>query len=163
MRKALFSLALLSAPLLAARPAAATPEFPNTVQNELGLSYQPACALCHQDGRTGGGSVTTPFGRSAKARGIVADNDPILRAVLQQMKTEGVDSDADGVSDIDELVAGTDPNTPPNDTIGEQAYGCIGRVAPGNELPSPFALLALAAPALVFVSRIRARARRRHF
>lgn len=157
MRKHLLSLLFLSALQLVSANASATPNFPPAIQSDLGLSYNPECALCHLGGKTGGGTVTTPFGRSARARGMVAEDAAVLNAVLQQMKGERVDSDADGIPDIQELIEGTDPNAPANDTIGPQGFGCVGRVAPGRDLPGALPLLGLVFPALVLLARSRRR------
>lgn len=154
MRTHLLSLPLAAALLLAAGPASATKEFPRVVATHLALASSPPCSLCHVDGNTGGGTVTTPFGRSARDRGIVADNSAILTAVLDQMKSEGVDSDADGVPDIAELVAGTDPNSPPDDTIGPQTYGCAVPSAGQQGAPASLGAAAVAV-ALLWASRRR--------
>ena len=150
------SLALVVALLLTVKSASATREFPGAVATHLGLSSSPPCSLCHVDGNTGSGTVTTPFGRSARDRGLVADNKDILFAVLDQMKSEAIDSDADGTPDIAELAAGTDPNSPPNDTIGPQTYGC-SLATPRGE--APLSLGAAVAVALWLAGRRRRAAR----
>lgn len=135
-----------AAALLVAAPAAATENLPGAIAQHLSLPSAPPCSLCHVGGNTGAGTPTTPFARSARDRGLVAENVEILNAVLDQLKSERVDSDADGVTDIDELVAGTDPNRPPNDAVADQRYGCFARIAAGtgSSAPPAFALLTLA-------------------
>jgi len=112
--------------------AEATPEFPDAMRAHLKMSSSPPCDVCHADGVTGGGTVTTPFGRSARARGLVADNEDVLFGVLDRMAGEKVDSDNDGIPDIDELIASTDPNSAAGNTVGPQEFGCVGRVASGQ-------------------------------
>lgn len=154
--RSLAAAALLVSSLVGAREASATENFPRAIGKHLGAPYYPECAICHVGGKTGGGTVTTPFGRSARARGLVAEDEGILTAVLDQMRSEKVDSDADGVTDIDEIIAGSDPNLPPDDTIGLQKYGCVGTVAgAGSPIPAGAALLVVAALA---VARRRRRA-----
>ena len=99
------ALALVLVPTLAH----ATPNFPGTVQAHLGLAAAPPCTLCHQ-GPTQRGTVTTPFGRTARSRGLVAYDEGSLTTALDAMDAEGKDSDGDGASDIRELRDGTDPN-----------------------------------------------------
>jgi hypothetical protein len=99
------ALALVLVPSLAH----ATPNFPGTVQAHLGLAAAPPCTLCHQ-GPTQRGTVTTPFGRTARSRGLVAYDEASLATALDAMEAEGKDSDGDGTSDIRELRDGTDPN-----------------------------------------------------
>ena len=120
--------------LLGATSARATPTFPGVIRTELGLSSTPQCAVCHQGGQTAVGTVTTPFGAALRQRGLVFYNDASLRAALNSLATEKVDSDADGTPDTDELKAGRDPNK--NDVTGgatdgppEPFYGCVA--APG--------------------------------
>jgi hypothetical protein len=122
----------LVAALLRSSAASATPQFPDAIRTHLGLSYAPECALCHAGGIIGSGTVTTPFGQSARSRNLVANDTGGLVSVLERMRGEKVDSDQDGVPDIDELIAGTDPNSAPGDDIGPEKYGCVARVAGGR-------------------------------
>ena len=122
--------------LLAAAPALASASFPATVQSHLALAQQPACALCHLNGITGLGTVTTPFGRTLRAHGCLAANDATLISALDAMQADASDSDGDGVPDIQELLAGTDPNVASGGDGGVEPlppirYGCGASVAPG--------------------------------
>jgi len=112
--------------LLGSSIAHATPGFPAVIQSSLGLSYQPPCSVCHQNGVTGFGTVTTPFGAALRQRGLRAGNDATLRAALDELEREGIDSDGDGTPDVAELRMGQDPNQAGDASlIGEEPrYGC---------------------------------------
>lgn len=103
--------ALLSLCLCLALPAAASSPFPQAIRAHLSLAKAPptSCALCHNKGITGVGTVTTAFGKSLRAQGAVADDQAKLFAALDALGT--TDSDADGTDDLTELRAGRDPNT----------------------------------------------------
>ena len=96
--------------VLTASAALATPTFPATLKRELGLSYTVECSLCHLNGVTGRGTVTTPFGLSMRAAGLNPGDEASLKAALASLKAEGIDSDRDGVGDVAELLAATNPN-----------------------------------------------------
>ena len=107
-----YGLLAMSVSLLVAMPAVAlaTPGFPGTIRAHLGLEYQPPCTLCHGSVQ-GGGPVVTAFGRSLLDRGLRAGDDASLEAALDRIVSDGVDSDADGTRDVDELLASTDPSS----------------------------------------------------
>ena len=155
MRRAPFILAAA----LFALDAAATPSFPSTIRAVESLSYVPDCSLCHR-GTPAVGTVTTPFGISMRQRGLRMYDDPSLRAALAAMEAERVDSDGDGVADIDELRAGTNPNVgtladggaaPSTTDFPEPSYG-VG-CATGAGSAQSAALVALAAIAALAVRR----------
>jgi MYXO-CTERM domain-containing protein len=149
----------------------ATPNFPPEVARHLSLPAPPDCSLCHHDGITGLGTVTTPFGTSMRAQGLVPFDTASLDSALDALDQAKVDSDGDCVPDIDELKAGTNPDVPDNPDGGACAdesaaaanappppvYGCQLRVAP-DEPPATAGLWALGAAALALVSRLRRRA-----
>ncbi|MBI2393347.1 MAG: hypothetical protein HYV09_27435 [Deltaproteobacteria bacterium] len=114
--------------LAAASPAGASPAFPDAVRARLGLSYAPPCAICHEGGRGGAGTVTTRFGRAMMDRGLKGGDGASLAAALDAMARDGVDSDHDGASDVDELRRGKDPNGASGVAIGAPPieYGCGG-------------------------------------
>lgn len=127
-------LSLLLCGCLAAAPAVASSSYVGAIQSHLGLRapVPEGCALCHTNGVTGINTVNTPFGTSARALGLSAGSDTKLAQVLDAMAAAGTDSDGDGVSDVDELKAGTSPNM--RDGSAGQAplqFGCGAQAAPG--------------------------------
>lgn len=115
--------------------------YPPEVRSHLGLGYTPDCSLCHANGQTGFGTVTTPFGTSMRARGLVAQNIGSLDTALDALAAEKTDSDHDGVPDIDELEAGTDPNVAGGGQVTPPSYGCFDVT---GQPTSPLALLPVA-------------------
>lgn len=153
---------VLSAAGLLASVAAATQTYTGVMQTELMMSGPPpgVCAVCHLNGATTVGTVTTPFGRALRMQGLAANNEASLRSALAALETAGTDSDMDGCGDIAELK--TNPPTNPNTrdcsmggtdagatgggsaggagggdtggggaTLGPLRYGCGANVAPG--------------------------------
>jgi hypothetical protein len=120
----------------------ASARFPGQVQSALGLSYQPACSLCHVKGNTGPGTAETPFALSMKARGLQAGGRSSVASALTLLEGDRVDSDGDGITDVDELRKGADPNSPDPTTLAGRAdpsYGCGGGSSQGrNEVSGPF-------------------------
>ncbi|WP_394829145.1 thrombospondin type 3 repeat-containing protein [Pendulispora albinea] len=141
--------------LLVTAPASATPNFPPAIQSTLQLNAAPPCTLCHLTDSGGKGTVVTPFGRLMMQRGLVEEDETALKTALMAVEAEGKDSDGDGVGDIAELRAGTDPNTPPGGEASIPAYGCGAQVSPGRALPN--AGLVLLAAAVTIGLRRRAR------
>lgn len=122
------SLLFAVAVLTCAGSALAVPEYPRQIQRDLSLSYEPPCRICHIHNTTGSGTIQTGFGVAMLARGLDGESRSSLDQALAQMKADKVDTDGDGISDVDEWRAGTDPNSPaPNAMLaGDDApqQGC---------------------------------------
>jgi len=92
-------------------PALASITFPPVIQSELSLAKAPECTLCHKSDVGGVGTVIRPFGRTMMTQfGLSSGNLGALRAGLSGADSAQLDSDGDGISDIDELRMGSDPN-----------------------------------------------------
>lgn len=112
--------------LVTASTALATPNFPGVMQTELKLSNTPDCNLCHV-GVQARGTVNTPVGSALLQRGMVAYDEGRLLAALTSLRSQAVDSDGDGTPDVEELIAGKDPNQSdenPDELPPEPSFGC---------------------------------------
>lgn len=114
--------------LASVRAAGATPGFPAVVAATLGMANAPPCALCHDGGRTGLGTVQTPFGKSIRAHGASAGDEDSLRNALHDMDADGTSSLHDGTPDTTKLRRGLDPNGGDSSAFSAPppAYGCGG-------------------------------------
>ena len=127
-------LALVGAPILVANDARASETFPPVVRQFTGAAREPDCTICHQTNSGGVGTATKPFADYLRKRRLVRENEDSLRNALRAMQGEGHDTDNDGVTDFDELKAGTDPNGEFASDVPPVEYGC-GRVAPAGPRP----------------------------
>ena len=153
------STAVLAGTLLFAGAASASQDYPAAIQSHLSLANQPGCELCHGGGKTGVGTVTTPFGTTARGTYKLTLGDAtLLASVLDKMEADKVDSDKDGVGDIAELRAGTDPNVAGGGKVVTKPalmYGCVASMAPGSPAPSSGAAFGLALIAAIGLLRSR--------
>src|SRR5438128_7785749 len=109
------------ATVILAGAARASSNYPTAIGEHLPIVYSPPCSLCHLDGKTGPGTARKPFAISARAHGLEGGNFELVAPALDAMMRDGTDSDRDGVSDIEELLAGTDPNVAGNQSIEVRA------------------------------------------
>jgi hypothetical protein len=129
MRRVFFRLSVVLFAMLFSKGARATPDFPLILRSRFNIATDPAlmCTLCHRSAIGGAGMVTKPFGITLMKHGLMAFDSAGFSRILTEMETNGDDSDGDGVGDIAELKAGTDPNV--NDVTGEAGeqprYGCF--------------------------------------
>jgi MYXO-CTERM domain-containing protein len=154
MRTPIFIARVLAVLVLSTGAARATPTFPTVIQQTLGAVSAPACNVCHKGGVTQIGTVTTSFGVAMRDRGLVAYDESSLKTALAKMETDKVDSNGNGVTDIEELKQGKDPNAGAAGTSStpDIAYGCaVARGAPASPPMEGLALLALLA--LVRITR----------
>ena len=108
--RALSCAALLLGSFYAAHSGASA-SYPLVIKAKYGLAVAPECTVCHRDTVGGLGTVTRPFGLALISHYQLAPaNVGSLEAALAGDEAEHLDSDADGVPDIDELRAGTNPN-----------------------------------------------------
>jgi hypothetical protein len=123
MRLPLLFLAVTALAPLAAR---ATPNFPAAIARDLQLSAPPACTICHATNEGGTGTVVKPFGKYLVSRGLAPFDESSLAGALAAARGEHHDTDGDGVSDIDALQQGLDPNGAPSGgpQIEDPTFGC---------------------------------------
>lgn len=113
--------------LLSSSSAWAIEEFPVALQNRLRLGYTPPCSVCHESGLEGIGTVSTPFGLNMRWRGLNANDAQSIYTAVDKLGSDRADSDGDGVPDVEELQAGTDPNRYGNAPLlaqQEPGFGC---------------------------------------
>lgn len=115
---------------LGAVVASATPTFTGVMQTDLMMGGPPpgVCGVCHLNGVTTTGTVTTPFGRALRMNGLQANNEASLRSALTALEMANTDSDMDGCADIAELKAMPAPTNP--NVAGDCASGDGGVVVP---------------------------------
>lgn len=149
--------------MLVATVCAASPVYPGTVKRTLGLQKIPQCTLCHQSLAGGTGTAVQPFALAVRERGLTGlSNIQKLQEVLAQLETEAVDTDGDGVGDIAELKAGTNPNpqaaapdggTPKELPPSTQAGGSSGMGGAGTWIVLAVAGAAIALVAVLLLTR----------
>ena len=130
--------------MLMGSTAAASPTYPEKLKETLGMPCTPQCIVCHRTNEGGEGTVITPFGDAMLFEGNLGPKQPdALPDALNAVEAAGIDSDGDGVGDVEELRQGNDPNNP------EQAvqcsgpeYGCGARLAPSARADRPALFLA---------------------
>ncbi len=109
--RTLVAAALALAGSVTAGAAHALPTFPAALASHLGTSHVPDCPVCHQ-GTPTKGTATTPLAIALQSRGLTASDPSSINAALDALAADKTDSDGDGISDVDELKKGFDPNFP---------------------------------------------------
>lgn len=126
----------------------ATPNFPEAISRELHLPAAPRCTICHATDSGGVGTAVRPFAVYLRSRGLRPFDEDSLRNALAAAAGEKHSSSGSGLSDIEALQAGEDPNGADENALAP-AFGCSS-AGPAN-------LLLLAAPLAWLYTRKRRR------
>lgn len=139
---------VLLASLFSSSAAHASPIFPATMMDELDLDHVPECILCHTSAVGGFGTAQKPFAIYLLSRGLrAADSDSLSNSLLAA-EGEQSDVDDDGVTDLDELRDGEDPNSVAS-SVAPPSYGCALALGPASVSASTNDLTSLLAWVLV--------------
>ena len=92
--------------------ALATPNFPPAIQQFVGSASAPPCTICHNNPNGGLGTVTTTFGLYMKSLGLMVFDLGSLQTALMAAQAAKHESSEAGITDIDALRMGLDPNNP---------------------------------------------------
>lgn len=155
--KALPFVAALAFGVSVSLPARASEPFPAHLAEKYEMPCVPACTLCHLTSDGGARNFREGFvvslldvqretGLTIEG-GVATSLDPLLAVI----ESRAIDQDKDGIPDIDELGAGTDPGGA-GMLCDVPKYGCgassaSSSVAPSN--PTRFGALALAASVML--------------
>lgn len=113
----------LAAALLFASPAAqASSAYPGAIATKYSVAA-PQCTLCHNTPAGGSGTAVQPFAAAMRGKGLTGGGATDLLQTLLDANTD--DTDGDGVSDVDEIKAGGDPNVSGGTPVEPPSYGCI--------------------------------------
>ncbi len=147
---------------LVAAPAFASDTYPPAIQTKYARPAVPDCSLCHVNGITGAGTVNTLIGTALRTRGLVGgSNTTTLGTALDRLATDAVDSDGDGVTDVAELMASTNPNVADVSTDGGTGGGTGGGGGTTEVPPLKFGCGASAVPELLVLAGLLPLLRRR--
>jgi MYXO-CTERM domain-containing protein len=134
--------------LLRAPDAYASVSYPAALDEKLALSAEPPCTLCHESATGGMGTATTPFARSLRELGLRGRGDESsLYDALDASVAAGLDSDEDGLEDVEELMSGSSPNLAGEEPSNPPAAGCT--VAPPDANSTPWGWIAAALAAVM--------------
>jgi len=126
----------------------ASSAYPDQVLTDVGGDCTPPCTICHATNAGGDGTVTMPLGEALMTRDLVGgSNRASVTDALTELTDDAVDSDGDGILDVDELATGSDPNPGGIDfcAVLLPTYGCLSTVGgPAGGLGAVAGLLALA-------------------
>ena len=104
--------------------------FPGAIQQAAGIPCAPTCVLCHTEIPGNIGNLKQPFGLQVLRSGVKPGDPSSMYTVVATLRANSVDTDRDGKLDVDELAAGTNPNTPdPNAELCGPLYGCGAHLA----------------------------------
>jgi hypothetical protein len=150
--------------------AKADPAFPPVLKTDANIPCDVTCLVCHNSLQGGFNQFRLTdtgapgLGATLKGFGLVYYDPSTLATALAADKAANSDIDHDGVGDVDELTAGTDPNAVGGVLCGAGAvtgpeYGCGGsRIAKGHSVDGVatlFAALGLVAGAAFLRRRFR--------
>lgn len=164
LAKLLSVLAAASAVSLGATQAHASQAFFNYML--WNYEYRGDCSLCHSVPFGTAGTATKPFAQELISRGVegsASGDTAKLVEALAGIKADGVDTDGDGVPDLDEIADGN-PNDPamlPGDYVPPLTpeYGCVGTIAGTRTSTDGIGAAAAALVALALVLKRRRTAR----
>ncbi len=129
--------------LLLIPAASASSVYPTDLVTALELPCAPTCIVCHDTNGGGDGTVIQDFGLALMDRGLTgASASERLGTALEAMDADNVDSDGDGTTDTEELVAGHDPNPGGGAfcSVVTPEYGCS---TAGDGAPASFLAMVL--------------------
>jgi hypothetical protein len=110
--------------ILIAAALLATPNFPGAIERDLDLAAPPRCTICHTTDSGGAGTAVRPFGVYLRSRGLRPFDEDSLQNALFAAAGEHHSSNGEGLSDIDALKAGQDPNGSASAGDLTPAFGC---------------------------------------
>jgi hypothetical protein len=128
--------------LALAAPAAASKEYPDVIKRALSLKSLPVagdgCQLCHKDDNGGLHTINKRFATTLEGFGLTSGDPNSLIGALRLDQEQGSDSDGDGIPDIEELQAGTNPNVSNAEggaALSEDPASLLPTVGTGCALP----------------------------